>query len=78
MTTAEALAVAAQAKPKHGRPLDKLQGITAAHFGALQKSFDVMGHAAMDMQKQLDRAQAGVALFMDVMKIKPANLETLQ
>jgi hypothetical protein len=84
MTTDEAIAIAAQAKPIRRQPLDKLGGTNAnaaaaaAHIETLKKRFDVMGGTVAEMQKQLDRAKAGVALFMDVMKIKPANLETLQ
>jgi hypothetical protein len=73
MTTAEALAIAAQAKPKHRQPLDKLQGSNAAAqiavgVAALNKRFDAMGGTVADMQKQIDRARAGVALCADVMK----------
>jgi uncharacterized protein YhaN len=80
MTTAEALAIAAQAKPKHRQPLDKLAGTTVAQLSAetdaLNKRFDGMGGTAADIQKQLDRARAGVALFADVMKIN--LMETMQ
>ena len=81
MTLQEALAIAAQAKPKHRQPLDKLQASTTAEqlsadVAVLSKRFDGMGGTVADMQKQLDRARAGVALFADVMKI---NLtETMQ
>ena len=81
MTTAEALAIAAQAKPKHQQPLDKLQGSTtgaqpSAGLEALSKSYNAMGSTLADMQKQLDRARAGVTLYANAMKI---NLtETMQ
>ncbi len=81
MNLQEALAVAAQAKPKHRQPLDKLQACTtAAQLSAgaatLNKHFDGRGGTVADMQKQIDRARAGVALCADVMKI---NLtETMQ
>lgn len=81
VTTAEALAIAAQAKPIRHRPLDKLHDSAVANVATgateLAKRFDIMGHAVSDMQKQIDRAKAGVELFYDVMKIKP-NPETLQ
>jgi hypothetical protein len=81
MTTAEALATAAQAKPKHRQALDKLQGsTTAAQLSAgtatLNKRFDDMGSTVVDIQKQLDRARAGIALCADVMNINIT--ETMQ
>ena len=81
MTLKEAIAIAAQAKPKHRQPLDKLQGtVTVEQFSAgvtaLAKSYDVMGHRVADMQKQLDRARAGVALCADAMNINIT--ETMQ
>jgi hypothetical protein len=63
MTTAEALAIAEQAKPKHRQPLDKLlTGIStdqiAAGVTALSKSYDRMGGTVADMQKRLDQIRA--------------------
>ena len=61
--------------------LDKLQTSTAAAqlsagTAALSKRFDGIGGTVADMQKQLERARAGVALYADAMKI---NLtETMQ
>jgi hypothetical protein len=81
MTLQEALAIAAQAKPKHRQPLTKRQaGLIAKRLSAgadtLNKSFDVMGSTLADTQKQLDRARAGVKLYADAMMI---NLtETMQ
>jgi hypothetical protein len=81
MTIAEALAIADQAKPIRRQPLDKLHDSSVANVATgvteLAKRFDIMGHTASDMQKQLDRAKAGVELFYDVMKITPYP-ETLQ
>ena len=81
MTTAEALATAAQAKPKHRQPLDKLQGSTtatqlSAGTATLNKRFDGMGSTVADIQKQLDRARAGIILCADVMNINIT--ETMQ
>jgi hypothetical protein len=81
MTLQEALAIAAQAKPKHRQPLDKLQGtVTVAQFSAgvteLSKSYDRMSGTVADMQKQLDRARAGVDLCADAMNINIT--ETMQ
>jgi hypothetical protein len=81
MTTAEALAIAAKAKPTHRQPIDKLQtAISADQFAtgvtALSKSYDAVGGTLADMLKQLERARAGVALYADAMNI---NLtETMQ
>jgi hypothetical protein len=65
MTTAEALAIAAQAKPKHRQPLDKLQGSTAAaqlSVGAdtLNKGFTAMGGTLAKARGQLDQIAADV------------------
>jgi hypothetical protein len=82
MTLQEALAIAAaQAKPKHRQPLTKRQaGIITKRLSAgtdtLNKSYAAMGSTLADMQKQLDRARAGVNLYADAMMI---NLtETMQ
>lgn len=81
MTIEEAIALANRSKPIRRQPLDKLHDSAVANLATdvteLAKRFDIMGHAVSDMQKQLDRAKAGVELFYDVMKITP-NLETLQ
>jgi hypothetical protein len=63
MTLAEALAIAAQAKPKHRQPLDKLQGSTTvadvtAGGTALTKSYAALGGTVADMLKRLDQARA--------------------
>jgi hypothetical protein len=70
MTTAEALAIADQARPTHRQPLDKLQGsATVEQFStdvtALSKSYGVMGSAVMDMQKRLDQAAADVEFLQN-------------
>lgn len=86
MTLAEALEIARQAKPKQlvRIPMDKLQrgsstaGQLSAGAAALSKRFDAMGVTSGDMQKQIDRARAGVALCADVMKITINIGETLQ
>jgi hypothetical protein len=81
MTLQEALAIAAQAKPRHRQPLTKRQASTiakrlSAGTDTLNKRFNDMGGALADMQKQLDRARAGVTLYANAMKI---NLgETMQ
>jgi len=88
MTTDEAIALAnraaARAKPKQPERIafNKLQGSAtagqlSAGVTALSKRFDGMGGTVADMQKQLDRARAGVALCADVMKIT-INTETMQ
>jgi hypothetical protein len=63
MTLKEALAIAAQVKPKHRQSLDKLQGSTtvadvSAGVTTLRKSFDAMGGTVGDMQKRLDQMRA--------------------
>jgi hypothetical protein len=66
VTLADALKIAAQAKPKpqHRQPLDKLQrGTTTVEqfttgVTALAKSYDVMGSAVADMQKRIDQMRA--------------------
>jgi hypothetical protein len=83
MTTEEAIAIANKAKPKPRVAMDKLQrGSAVAQFAAdvaaLSKGFDRMGGTVADMQKQIDRARAGVALCADVMKITINIGETLQ
>ena len=52
----------------------KLQGSTtaadlSAGVTALSKRYDAMGDSLADMQRQIDRARAGVVLCADVMKI---------
>jgi hypothetical protein len=63
MTTEEALAIAAQVKPKYRQPLDKLQGSTtvanvSAGVTTLNKSYGAMGDTVADMQKRLDQMRA--------------------
>jgi hypothetical protein len=63
MTLHDALMIAAQAKPKHRQPLDKLQaGISTDQFAAgvtaLKKSYDAMGNTVVTMQKRLDQMRA--------------------
>jgi hypothetical protein len=64
MTTHDALMIAAQVKPKHQQPLDKLQGITAADLSAgvtaLSKSFDAMGGTLAKAKAQLSQIAADV------------------
>ncbi len=81
MTLQEALAIARDAKPLRRASLDKLQSSTsAAQFStdvtALAKSFDVIGGTVAEMQKQLDRARAGIARCADAMNINIT--ETMQ
>jgi hypothetical protein len=88
MTTEEAIAlanrVAARAKPKQPERIafNKLQGVAAAErltagAAALSKRYAGMGGTVADLQKQLDRARAGVALYANAYKIN-LNPETLQ
>jgi hypothetical protein len=82
MTTEEAIALANRVKPLRRASLDKLEaGTTAgqltARVDALNKRWSGMSSTITDMQKQLDRARAGVALCADVMKIT-INTETMQ
>jgi hypothetical protein len=63
MTTAEALAIAAQAKPEHRQPRDKLQrgdaaGDVSARAEALRKRYDAIGNDLSDLTKQLDQLRA--------------------
>jgi hypothetical protein len=65
MTLAEALAIAAQVKPKHQQPLDKLQGtVTVEQFSsgvtALSKSYAAMGGTVADLRKRVDHIAADV------------------
>jgi hypothetical protein len=81
VTLQEALSIAALAKPKHRQPLDKLQaGNIAAQLSmgaaALSKRFDAMGGTVADLQKQLDRARAGIERCADAMNVNIK--ETLQ
>jgi hypothetical protein len=74
MTTAEALAIATQAKPKHRQPLTKLQASNiakrlSAGTDTLNKSYTAMSSTLADTQKQLDGARAGVNLYASAMKI---------
>jgi len=79
MTLAEALAVARTAKPLRRVSLDKLQSADQIALGAaaLAKTYEEMGGTVAEMQKQLDRARAGVALVADVMNIN-ITTETMQ
>jgi hypothetical protein len=67
MTTAEALAIAATVMPLRRPSLDKLGSATAGQISAgteaLSKRFDGIAVTCADMQKEIDRARAGVALF---------------
>lgn len=56
MTTEEALAIAAQAKPTHRQPLDKLQ--YAAKVADLSKRFDALAGDVADIRKSLDQMRA--------------------
>jgi hypothetical protein len=85
MTLQEALAIADAAnvrrKPAVVRnAMDKLAGTTTGQLTAgintLNKRHSGMSSAITDLQKELDRARAGVALFADAMKIN--LMETLQ
>lgn len=87
MTLQEALALAiasqatAKANPKHRRLLTKRQASSiakrlSAGADTLNKRFNAMSGTLAEMQKQLDRARAGVSLYANAMKI---NLtETMQ
>jgi hypothetical protein len=70
MTTVEALVIAAQAKPKHRQPLDKLHASTtaaqlSAGADALNKRFDGMGGTVADMRKQFDQIAADVEFLQN-------------
>jgi len=66
MTTEQAIAIAtlaALAKPKHRRPLDKLHGTTdqiTAVVDALAKSYDAMDGTLAKAQAQLNQIAADV------------------
>jgi ABC-type transporter Mla subunit MlaD len=66
MTTAEALAIAAQAKPIRREPLDKLQGNSmAAAADALAKRYDAIGGTLAKAQGQLNQLAADVEYVRD-------------
>ena len=66
MKTAEALAIADQAKPIRRKPLDKLQGSSiAAAADALAKSYDAMGGTLTRAQAQLNQLAADVEYVRD-------------
>jgi hypothetical protein len=69
MTLHDALMIAAQAKPKHRQPLDKLQGSTAADLStgvtALRKSYDVIGNDVSDIAAQLSKIADDVAYLQN-------------
>ena len=62
MTTAEAIAIAAQAKPTQRQPLDKLQGSAAGDFSAraeaLSKRFDELSGDIAGIRKSLEQMRA--------------------
>ncbi len=59
MTTEEALAIAAQAKPKDRQPLDKLTaGNFSARAEALSKRFDELAGDVADIRKSLEQMRA--------------------
>jgi hypothetical protein len=65
MTLAEALDIAAQAKPKHRQPLDKLHASTTAEqlsdgVTVLSKRFDGLGGTVAGLQKRVDQIAADV------------------
>jgi hypothetical protein len=61
VTTAEALAIAAQAKPIRREPLDKLHDSSiAAAADALAKRYDAMGGTLVKAQAQLNQLAADV------------------
>jgi hypothetical protein len=81
MTLADALRIAEQVNPKHRQRFNKLQtgisvGQFAADVAALSKSYGAMGGTVAVMQKQLNRARAGIALYADAMNIN--TTETMQ
>ena len=72
MTLKEALAIAAQAKPQHRRPLDKLQAgptTTAADVSsgvtALSKRYETMGNSLSGMTAQLNKIAADVEFLQN-------------
>jgi hypothetical protein len=65
MTTAEALAIAEQAKPIRRQPLDKLHSSMAAAADALAKSYDAMGGTLVKAQVQLNQLAAEVEFIRD-------------
>jgi hypothetical protein len=74
VTTSEALAIAAQAKPIRRQSLDKLQGSSmAAAADALAKRYDAMGGTVTDIQKQIGRAQAAVEFVRDFRPDQPVR-----
>jgi len=89
VTTEEAIALANRvaargAKPKQPERIafNKLQGSTTtgqltAGINTLNKRHDGMSGTITDLQKQLDRARAGVALYANAYKIK-LTTETMQ
>jgi hypothetical protein len=84
MTLQEALAIAAQAKPKqkHRQPFDKLQASTAAgqfasDAAALSKRFDGMADTASSLQKRVDQIAADVE-YLENFKPGSVPRRTLQ
>ncbi|SDP49442.1 hypothetical protein [Afipia sp. GAS231] len=80
MTLQEALAIAAQAKPKHQhrQPLDKLQGSSAAaqlatDATALSKRFDSVEETASSLQKRVDQIAADVEYLENFKPGAPAR-----
>ena len=80
MTLAEALAIAAQAKPKHQhrQPLDKLQGSStaaqlASDAAALSKRFDSIADTASSLQKRVDQIAADVEYLENFTPGAPAR-----
>ena len=66
MTTAEALAIAALAKPIQRQPLDKLHDSSmAAAAAALAKRYDAMGGTLAKAQGQLSQLAADVEFIQN-------------
>jgi hypothetical protein len=70
MTLHEALAIAAQVKPQHRQPLDKLQGSTTAGdlsggVTALSKSYAAMGDSLSGVTAQLQKIAADVEFLQN-------------
>jgi hypothetical protein len=71
MTTEEALAIAARAKPQHRQPFDKLHSTRtaaadlSAGVTALSKSHDAMGNGLSGMTAQLAKMAADVEFLQN-------------
>jgi len=81
MTTNEALAIAAQAKPTRRKPLDKLVNATtaadvSAGVTALTKRFDAMRSTVAEMQTRIDQAVADVEYLREFQPGQPRRMHS--